>query len=66
MLQRRAVALLQNVLANLDCVPWRDADHECVERAVMNGAHCDPVWHHGLSTLCVLFDMCSVEKFSVP
>ena len=64
-LERRAVRLVEHVAADLDHVVGAHAEHERVERAVVDRAHGDPVGDDRLTALGILLDVRRVQGLAV-
>ena len=62
--ERRAVRLVEHVAADLDHVVGAHAEHERVERAVVDRAHGDPVRDDRLAAVRILLDVRDVQELA--
>jgi hypothetical protein len=63
MLKRGAVVFSENVAPDFDLIAGADADNERIERSMVNCAHGNPVRHHRLAALRILFDVGGIQQF---
>ena len=62
-LKSRPVMRRQNIVANLHYVVRADAEHESIERKVMNCAHRNSVWNYWFAALRILLNVSCLKKF---